>query len=50
VLFYLRSRGLPDGPEVVSAVLARAKESEDLLTHEEILEAVRSVAGGAQVC
>jgi 2-isopropylmalate synthase len=50
VLFYLRSRGLPDGPEVVSAVLARAKESEDLLTDEEILEAVRSVAGGAQVC
>ena len=43
VLHYLRSRGMPDGPEAVEAVLAVAKKSERLLTEEEIVAAVRSV-------
>lgn len=41
VLYYLRSSGLPHGPEVVDAVLRAAKKSERLLTHEEILDAVQ---------
>jgi 2-isopropylmalate synthase len=44
VLFYLETRGLPCGPEVVQAVLAEAKRSERLLTDEEIREAVRVVS------
>ena len=46
VVFYLNARDLPGGPEVVDAVLAVAKKSEQLLTEEEILDAVRSVASG----
>jgi 2-isopropylmalate synthase len=46
VLFFLRSRGLPHGPEVVEAVMELAKKSERLLTEEEILEAVRTAAEG----
>jgi 2-isopropylmalate synthase len=42
VLYYLESRGLPSGPEVVQAVLAAAKRSERLLTDEEIREAIAS--------
>jgi 2-isopropylmalate synthase len=45
VLFFLRARGLPDTPEVVEAVLARAKASERLLTEAEIRELVSEVAG-----
>jgi hypothetical protein len=41
VLHYLKSHGLPDSPEAVQAVLAAAKQSERLLTHEEIVAAVR---------
>ncbi len=44
VLFFLRARGLPDAPEVVEAVLAKAKESERLLTEEEIRDVVQRVA------
>jgi len=43
VVYYLRERDLPHGPEVLEAVLAVAKKSERLLTEEEILEAVHSV-------
>ncbi len=43
VIFYLQSRGLPTGQDVVQAVLAVAKKSERLLTEQEILEAVESV-------
>jgi 2-isopropylmalate synthase len=46
VLYYLSVRELPTDQEVVSAVLAAAKKSERLLTEEEILEVVRSVAAG----
>ncbi len=45
VLYYLRSRGLPDGREVVEAVLAAAKKSERLLTDAEIREVVEEVVG-----
>jgi 2-isopropylmalate synthase len=45
VLFFLRARGLPDTPDVVEAVLAKAKESERLLTEEEIRDVVHGVAG-----
>ena len=44
VVFYLDANGLPGGPDVVEAVLAAAKKSERLLTKDEILEAVQSVA------
>jgi 2-isopropylmalate synthase len=44
VVFYLNAHGLPGGPDVVEAVLAAAKKSEKLLSKEEILEAVNSVA------
>jgi 2-isopropylmalate synthase len=44
VLFYLQARGLPDSPDVVQAVLAAAKQSERLLTDDEIREAVVSIA------
>jgi 2-isopropylmalate synthase len=43
-VFYLNSRGLSSEPEVVEAVLAEAKKSERLLTEQEILDVVRSVA------
>ena len=46
VVFYLSARGLPGGPEVVDAVLAVAKKSERLLTEDEIIDAVHSVASG----
>ena len=46
VLFFLRSRGLPHGPEVVEAVMELAKKSERLLTEEEVLEAVRAATQG----
>jgi hypothetical protein len=45
VVYYLKTRDLPHGPEVVESVLAVAKNSERLLTEEEILEAVHSVTG-----
>jgi len=45
VLFFLRARGMPDGPEVVEAVLAKAKESERLLTEEEVRDVVHRAAG-----
>ncbi len=41
VLHYLKARGLPDGPEVVEAVLALAKRSDRLLTDEEVRDATR---------
>ena len=41
VIYYLQTRGLPSGPEIVQAVLAVAKKSERLLAEEEILEAVQ---------
>jgi 2-isopropylmalate synthase len=44
VLFYLQARGLPDSPDVVQAVLAAAKQSERLLTDEDIREAIASVS------
>jgi len=44
VLYYLRARGLPTSDEVVEAVFAAAKKSERLLTADEVLEAVESVA------
>jgi len=43
VKYFLRSRGLPDTPSVVEAVMALAKDSEALLTEEEILEVVERV-------
>ncbi len=46
VLYYLRNRGLPDGNEVVEAVLAAAKKSERLLSDAEIREVVEGVVGG----
>lgn len=46
VVFYLESRGLPAGPEIVQAVLARAKKAEQLLTEEEILEVVQESRAG----
>jgi 2-isopropylmalate synthase len=47
VVFWLQSRGLPSELEVVQAVLARAKKSEELLTEEEVMEVVREVASGS---
>ncbi len=44
VQYFLRSRDLPATQEVVDAVLALANKSERLLTEEEILEVVESVA------
>jgi 2-isopropylmalate synthase len=43
VLFYLRARDLPTDQPVVDAVMAAAKRSEQLLSEEEVLEAVQSV-------
>ncbi|UCC73640.1 MAG: 2-isopropylmalate synthase [Gemmatimonadota bacterium] len=44
VQYFLSARDLPTTPEVVEAVLALAKKSERLLTEEEIIEVVESVA------
>lgn len=41
VLYFLRTRGLPDDERVVEAVLAKAKGSARVLTEEEVLEVVR---------
>ncbi len=43
VVFYLETRGLPHGPEVVEAVLAAAKKSQRLLREDEVVEIVKSV-------
>ncbi len=43
VLHYLRAHDLPDGPDVVEAVLAAAKRSEHLFTEDEIVAIVRKV-------
>ncbi len=45
VTYYLDSRGLPHGPEIVAAVLAKAKQSARLLTEEEIRGVVRGFTG-----
>lgn len=42
VVFYLETRGLPHGPEVVEAVLAAAKKSQRLLREDEIVEIVKA--------
>ncbi|MDH3495176.1 MAG: LeuA family protein [Gemmatimonadota bacterium] len=42
VVYYLTKRDLPATPDVVQAVLAAAKQSERLLTDEEILAAVHA--------
>jgi 2-isopropylmalate synthase len=47
VVHYLQTRGLSSSPEIVQAVLARAKKSELLLTEEEILETVQEAKAGA---
>ena len=41
VLHYLRSHDLPDNQEVVDAVFAVAKKAKTVLTHEEILDAIK---------
>ena len=46
VVHYLQTRGLPTGPEIVQAVLALAKKSEELLTEEEVLELVQEATAG----
>jgi 2-isopropylmalate synthase len=43
VVYYLSSRGLPNTPEVVQAVLSVAKQSNRILSEAEILEALRCV-------
>lgn len=40
VVHFLETRGLPNDPEIVQAVLAKAKQSARLLTEEEILATV----------
>lgn len=47
VVYWLQSRSLPCEPEVVQAVLALAKKSEELLTEEEVREVVREVVAEA---
>ena len=47
VLYYLRSRGLPDAPAVVEAVLGAAKRSKKVLTEDEVLEVVHAVHAGS---
>jgi 2-isopropylmalate synthase len=47
VVYWLQCRGLPCELEVVQAVLALAKKSEELLTEEEVLDVVREFATGA---
>jgi 2-isopropylmalate synthase len=41
VVYYLQTRGLPHGVEIVQAVLALAKKSGELLTEEDVLEVVQ---------
>jgi 2-isopropylmalate synthase len=48
VQYYLRTRGLPEIPEVVEALLAVAKRSERVLTEKEILEIVEEARGGVK--
>jgi 2-isopropylmalate synthase len=53
VLYFLRSRGLPHGPDVVEAVLKAAKVAERLLAEDEVLGIVSSLepslrGGGAR--
>ncbi len=48
VLYFLRTRGLPDDWKVVEAVLARAKASAQILNEEEVLEVVRGVGVEAE--
>ncbi len=43
VVYWLQTRGLRTDIEIVKAVLARAKKSEELLTEDEVLEVVREV-------
>ena len=43
VTHYLKTRGLPCGPETVQAVLEVAKSSQRVLTEQEVLEAVHRV-------
>jgi 2-isopropylmalate synthase len=45
VIFYLKTRGLPDSAAHVDILMKRAKGSTRLLTEEEILEALREVGG-----
>ena len=47
VVYWLQCRGLPCELEVVQAVLALAKKSEELLTEEEVREVVREVVAEA---
>src|SRR4029079_13124603 len=44
VLHYLKAHGLPHDKGAIDAVMALAKQSERLLTHEEILAAVQAVS------
>lgn len=46
VLHYLKTHGLPHDKEAIDAVMAIAKRSERLLTHEEIVAAVQAVVRG----
>jgi len=46
VIYYLKSRSLPHGSEVIAAVLAAAKSSQRLLTEEEIIAVVRQSGPG----
>jgi hypothetical protein len=45
VLYWLGKRGMAASDEVVDRILAAAKKSERVLTEEEILALVDSVAG-----
>lgn len=47
VVHYLRVHGLPHDPAVVEAVFERAKQSAKVLTADEIVDAIREVAGDA---
>jgi 2-isopropylmalate synthase len=44
VIYYLSSRGLPVGPEIISAILDMAKRSSRVLTESEILELVSALS------
>jgi 2-isopropylmalate synthase len=41
VSYYLRKRGLEPHPELVQAILNKAKESREILTEEEVLALAR---------
>jgi 2-isopropylmalate synthase len=47
VLHYLRTRGLPEGEEVLEAVLNAAKRSQKVLTEDEVLDVVRGMGAAA---